>query len=72
MTNNNAVFSTMVRSGRTTYFVDIREAKNGHKYLSIAESQINGEQRKRTTVRVFAEAIEPFRQAITEAAAAAI
>ena len=71
MANNNAIFSTMVRSGRTTYFVDIREAKNGHKYLSIAESQLNGEQRKRTTVRVFADAIELFRQAIVEAAAAA-
>jgi hypothetical protein len=70
--NNNAIFSTMVRSGRTTYFVDIREAKNGHKYLSIAESQINGDQRKRSTVRVFNEAIGQFRQAIDEAAAAAV
>jgi len=70
--NNNAIFSTMVRAGRTTYFVDIREAKNGHKYLSIAESQLNGDQRKRSTVRVFNEAINQFRQAIDEAAAAAV
>jgi hypothetical protein len=70
--NNNAIFSTMVRAGRTTYFVDIREAKNGHKYLSIAESQLNGDQRKRSTVRVFNEAIVQFRQAIDEAAAAAV
>lgn len=70
--NNNAIFSTMVRAGRTTYFVDIREAKNGHKYLSIAESQLNGDQRKRSTVRVFNEAITQFRQAIDEAAAAAV
>ena len=69
--NNNAIFSTMIRAGRTTYFVDIREAKNGKKYLSISETNLDGEQRKRTTVRVFAEAIEPFRQAIDEASAAA-
>lgn len=72
MATNSALFSTMVRAGRTTYFVDIREAKNGHKYMSIAESQINGEQKKRTTVRVFGEAIDQFRQAIVEAAAAAV
>ena len=70
MPNNNAIYSTMVRAGRTTYFVDVREAKNGHKYLSISENQINGEQKKRTTVRVFGEAIVQFRQAIDEAAAA--
>jgi len=70
--NTNAIFTTMVRAGRTTYFVDVKEAKNGHKYLSISESQMNGEERKRMTVRVFAEAIEQFRQAVDEAAAAAV
>jgi hypothetical protein len=63
----------MVRSGRTTYFVDVREAKNGKKFLSISESQIDAdEKRSRTTVRVFSESIELFRQAINEAAATAI
>jgi len=70
--NTNAICTTMVRAGRTTYFVDVKEAKNGHKYLSISESQMNGEERKRMTVRVFAEAIEQFRQAVDEAAAAAV
>jgi hypothetical protein len=68
---NTAIFSTMIRSGRTTYFVDVREAKNGKRYLSISENSLDGEQRKRTTLRVFSEAIEPFRQAIDEASAAA-
>ncbi len=36
--NNDAVYSTMVRAGRTTYFVDVREAKNGKKYLSISDT----------------------------------
>ena len=68
--NNNAIYSTMVRSGKTTYFVDVKEAKNGNKYLSISENRIDGEEKKRTTVRVFGETIDQFRQAIDEAAQA--
>lgn len=71
MTNNNAIYSTMVRSGKTTYFVDVKEAKNGNRYISISESKIDAEQKKqRATVRVFGETVEQFRQAIDEAAAA--
>jgi hypothetical protein len=67
---SSAIYSTMVRAGRTTYFVDVREAKNGNKYLSIAESRLDAdEKRQRTTVRVFGESVEQFRQAIVEAAA---
>ena len=69
--NNNALFSTMVRSGRTTYFVDVREAKNGNKFISISENRIDGDdKRQRTTVRVFGDTVDQFRQAIDEAAAA--
>jgi hypothetical protein len=71
MTDNSAIYSSMVRSGKTTYFVDVREAKNGNKYLSISESKIAGEEKKRSTVRVFGETIGQFRQAINEAASAA-
>ena len=68
---NDALYSTMVRSGRTTYFVDVREAKNGNKYISISESKIDADdKRQRSTVRVFGETVEQFRQAIDEAAAA--
>jgi len=70
MTNNNAIYSTMVRAGRTTYFVDVKEAKNGNKYLSISENRLDGEEKKRTTVRVFGESIDQLRQAIDEAAQA--
>ena len=70
MAKTDALFSTMVRSGRTTYFVDVREAKNGNKFLSISESRVDGdEKRQRTTVRVFGETIDQFRQAVDEAAA---
>jgi 3-hydroxymyristoyl/3-hydroxydecanoyl-(acyl carrier protein) dehydratase len=69
---NNAVYSTMVRSGRTTYFIDVKEAKNGKKYIAISESRLEADDKKvRTTIRVFGESVEPFRQAIDEASTAA-
>jgi len=70
MGNNDAIYSTMVRAGRTTYFVDVREAKNGSKYLSISENRLDGDRKIKTTVRVFGDSIDQFRQAIDEAAAA--
>lgn len=69
MGNDNAVYSTMVRSGRTTYFIDVKEAKNGNKYLSITESRIDGDEKKRMTLRVFGDSVEEFRKAIDDAAA---
>lgn len=70
MANTNALFSSMVRSGRTTYFIDLKEAKNGSKYLSLSENRIDGEEKKRSTLRVFGDSIEEFRKAVDEAAAA--
>lgn len=70
--NNGPLFSTIVRAGRTTYFVDVREAKNGKRFLAISESRIDAdEKRQRSTLRVFSETVEQFRQAVDEAAAAA-
>jgi hypothetical protein len=70
MANGSALYSTMVRSGRTTYFVDLKESKNGNKYLSICESRIDGEQKQKMTIRVFGESIDEFRKAVDDAAAA--
>lgn len=70
MAVNGAIYSTMVRAGRTTYFVDVKEAKNGNKFIAISESRLDQEDKKqRTTVRVFGESVAQFRQAIDEAAA---
>jgi hypothetical protein len=66
----SALYSTMVRSGRTTYFVDLKEAKNGNKYLSITESKINSDQKQKMTIRVFGETINEFKKAVDDAAAA--
>ena len=61
------LYSTMVKSGKNTYFVDVKEAKNGNKYLAITESQAGNSQRK--TIRIFGEAIGKLRDAVQEAAA---
>lgn len=69
--NNNSIFSTMIRSGRTTYFLDVKEAKNGNKFLAITESRLDGENKKqKTTIRVFGESVTEFRRAVDEAVAA--
>jgi 3-hydroxymyristoyl/3-hydroxydecanoyl-(acyl carrier protein) dehydratase len=67
----SALFSSMVRAGKTTYFVDVKEAKNGKRYMAITENKIEEDDKKqRITVRVFSENVDQFRQAIDEAAAA--
>ncbi len=67
MAETNALFSTKVKVGRNTYYVDVKEAKNGNKYLSITENQYDGETNKKTTIRVFGEAIGQLSQAISDA-----
>ena len=70
--DNNAIYSTMIRSGRTTYFVDVKQAKSGSNYLSITEHRLDQDQKKsRSTIRVFSDSIDQFKQAIDEAATSA-
>ena len=68
MANSNGLYSTVVKSGRNTYFVDVKEAKNGNKYLAIPESQA-GDPPRKSTIRVFGEAIGKLRDAVAEASA---
>jgi len=71
MANNDAVFSSMVGSVRTTYFIDVKEAKNGKKYLAITETRIDADEKKnRSVIRIFSESVASFQQAVNEAAAA--
>ena len=70
---NNSIYSTMIRAGRVTFFIDVKEAKNGAKYLSISEHRIDVDSKKsRLTIRVFGESMEQFQQAITEAVTSAL
>ncbi len=68
MTDQDQLFSNMVRSGKTTYFVDVRKSKNGKKYLTISESKLDGEnKRQRKSIAVFDNAAAQLRDALTSA-----
>jgi hypothetical protein len=67
MGTNSSTFSKMIKAGRNTYFVDVKEAKNGNKYLAITESRFDGEKARKTSIRVFGEAIGEFGRTISEA-----
>jgi hypothetical protein len=64
----DTVYSSMVRSGRSTYFIDVKESISGKRYLAITEHTLDaGDKRTRTTIRVFKESMDQFRQAVSEA-----
>lgn len=63
-------FTKKVKSGRITYFVDVREAKNKSRYVSITESQPSKEDATKFSKRrinVFSNAANDFMGAIEEA-----
>ncbi len=57
------LFSQNVKGKGQTYFFDIRQAKNGNKYLSITESRIKDGQPLRSKITIFAEQLKDFTQA---------
>ena len=65
-----ALFSKTVKAGDRTYFIDVKEAKNKAKYLTIAESKPSKEGEKkftRSSVMIFDNQVEKFREALDEA-----
>jgi len=66
----DALFSKTIKAGGRTYFIDVKEAKNKAKYLTIAESRKAKEGDKkftRSSVMVFNDQAESFREALDEA-----
>jgi hypothetical protein len=67
------LFSKTVKSGKTTYFVDVREAKNKSKYLTITESKLkdNAQEGEKKFIQkkliIFDNSIEKLRTALDEA-----
>ena len=64
-----ALFTKMVKSGRTTYFLDVREAKNNSKYLSITASQPSKEDPtkfSKRSINLFGNAVDEFVGALKE------
>lgn len=54
--------------GGRTYFFDVKETKEGKKYLTITETRLREGVRERHRVMIFEEGITEFMQAINEAA----
>lgn len=67
----DALFSRTIKAGKTTYFVDVKEAKNNNKYISISETTLakDGEERKfnRKSINVFDNAAAQVGEAYDEA-----
>ena len=66
----DALFSKSIKAGDRTYFIDVKEAKNKSKYLTIAESKPskNGDKKfSRSSIMVFDNKITEFQDALTEA-----
>lgn len=62
-------FSQKVKSGRITYFVDVKEAKNNSRYLSLTSSQPSKEDPKKYSKRsivIFNNAADNFISALSE------
>lgn len=64
-----SVYEARANSGKTTYFIDARQAVNGRYYLSITESRRNdGESFSQRRVMVFEECLAEFNRLLGEAA----
>ncbi len=66
----DALFSKSLKAGDHTYFIDVKEAKNKAKYLTIAETKPTKEGEKkftRSSIMVFDNQVEKFRDALQEA-----
>jgi Protein of unknown function (DUF3276) len=65
-----SLFSKKVTVGKTTFFFDVREAKNNSKYLTICESKPSNDGDKkysRRSIMVFDNQLLKFREVLEEA-----
>lgn len=65
-----SLYSKTIRAGKTTYFVDVKEAKNKSKYITIAESKKSTTDPKKFTTKrivVFDNSAEKIKNALDEA-----
>jgi hypothetical protein len=69
----DALFSRVIKAGKSTYFVDVKEAKNKSKYISFAESSPSGGEGDRKFTRknivIFDNTAAQLCEALSEAAA---
>jgi len=62
--------SKLVKAGSRTYFFDIKEAKNGKRYLVLTESRLVGDKNKnehqRSSLIIFPEQAKEFAEVVNE------
>ena len=61
------IFSEKVMTGRRTYYFDVKETKDGAKYLVIGELTQVGSDLERHRVMVFEESLESFMEGLDKA-----
>ena len=69
----NEVFSRMVKAGRRTYFISVKESSNKKKYLTVTESKmVEKDKFDRFRIMVFPEKMGDLISAMQEAYQAAV
>lgn len=69
----DSLFSKTIKAGDRTYFVDVKEAKNKSKYLTITESKRKKDAKEgekkftQTKVMIFDDNAQKLREALDEA-----
>ncbi len=68
MGSRGEVFSTRVKSGKRTYFFNVKENRHGDLFLNIVESKKhNDSEFERHSIIVFKEDLEPFKENLMKA-----
>ena len=68
MGSRGEVFSTKVKSGKRTYFFNVKENRHGDLFLNIVESKKhNDSEFERHSIIVFKEDIDSFKENFLEA-----
>ncbi|MBI3335039.1 MAG: DUF3276 family protein [Candidatus Portnoybacteria bacterium] len=67
--NNPPIASKTVKAGGKVYFLDLRETKNGAKYVQITESRRGKDgENMRSSLFLFADRVPEFQTALSEIA----
>ncbi len=61
-----ALFSTKVSAGRRTYFFDVKSAKNSKPFLKITQSEVQGEEKKKSYLNIFDSEVNDFQKALEQ------
>ena len=64
MALQNVLFNQKVRAGSRTYFMDVKETKDGKPYLSIQESRKKDEGFEKSRMLVFQDHLQDFLKGI--------